>query len=540
MKLMQLFTLILLLLFLVNIGCTGDMKAKLGSDGAPVQLCTAKNKTSINLKSSATELLSPFLKTNSKIIGADFFTLKKGSAAGTFKINSDRPTELEEVVLDSGFPLVVLVNRQCVGESERTFVKAIQKSVRPFLKNDKTSPEQSITYKLPSKMTLQQVSEFLDQEPCVVGASPERKLEALSLPNDPKYSEQNALSSINHAQAWPKISGLNEDVVVAVVDSGTDLNHPDLLPTTWTNSREIPGNSVDDDNNGYVDDVHGYNICYLNGNIQGTWQTEHGEHIHGIIAGAANNNEGIVGVASPTVKVMHVFIFGWASGIGGTCNTMAPGETSRLEEGIRYAADNGAKVINLSWGARGYSSTTLSAVQYAIDKGAVVVAAAANSAEEITDANPWYPAVYAKDLKGLISVAATDANPSSSYVKCAFSNVSNSYVEIAAPGCDTSVTNSTYGVSGMLSTLRMSTHQGYGYMAGTSMATPHIVGAAGLVFAQRWSKGTRPTPAQVEDLLMAGSRTQSNLVDYVVGGRHLDLNLLMASLAGDEISPECP
>jgi serine protease len=194
----------------------------------------------------------------------------------------------------------------------------------------------------------------------------------------------------------------------------------------------------------------------------------------------------------------------------------------------------------LSWGARGYSSTTLAAIQYAISKGAVVATAAANHAEEISATNPWFPAVYAKDLDGLISVAATDANPASAYVKCGFSNVSNSFVEIAAPGCDTTVQHSTVGLNGILSTMRMRTNQGYGYMPGTSMATPHIAAAAALVFAQRWSIGKRPTPAEVESLLMAGSRSQSNLSPYVVGGRHLDLDLLMTSLTGTVVTPVDP
>ncbi len=528
---------------LTSIGCVGQMRPiQATKNSFSNEICNA-NKQQVNREQS-NSLVLPFVKFNSKIIVSDFETLEPSAATGTFS-----KTPSGQMTLDKGLLLNVLVNRECLGNSERAqnstyFEKQTFKSIRPFLRDDHTSPEQSITFKLHKQMSLEQLSDFFEQEDCVVGVSPERKLQALSVPNDTRYTEQNALVSLNHAQAWPKISGLSENVVIAVIDSGTDLTHPELLPTTWTNPDEIAGNNVDDDSNGYVDDIHGYNNCYLNANIQGTWQIEHGEHIHGIIAAAANNGEGIVGVASPTVKVMHMMIHGNNFGYG-SCNEQAAAETARLEEGIRYAADNGAQVINLSWGARGYSSTTLAAVQYAISKGAVVATAAANAAEEISTENPWFPAVYAKDLNGLISVAATDANPTSGFPKCGFSNVSNSFVEIAAPGCDTTVTNSTVGLNGMLSTMRVSTHQGYGYMPGTSMATPHVAAAAGLVYAYKWSVGLRPTPAQVEDAIMLGSRSQINLINYVSGGRHLDLNLLMLSLTGaDEVppapTPECP
>lgn len=516
------------LLAIVSGGCTaGQMRSRLSASSIaePVRFCT----TSSQLQNALT---SPFQVNSSKIIENDFYSLERSAAYGTFETAVDKKAQTTSTfIMNAGFEVVLLVNRQCLDEVDSPLAKQLKPLVRPYSRSDKSSIEQSITYRLPGRTSLDDLRNILELEPCVVGASPERKLQALSLPNDPRYAEQNSLTSIKHSAAWSKISGLNEDIVVAVVDSGTDLTHPDLLATTWVNSDEIPGNNIDDDSNGYIDDIHGYNNCYGSGNVQGNWHIEHGEHIHGIIAAASNNSEGIVGVASPTVKVMHMTIFGQQIGLY-MCRETS-GESTRLEEGIRYAADNGAKSINLSWGARGYSSTTLAAIQYAISKGAVVVAAAANSNEEITDANPWYPAVYAKDLEGLISVAATDANPASGYGKCGFSNVSNSYVEIAAPGCDTTVTNSTYGSSGLLSTLRMSTHQGYGYMAGTSMATPHVAAAAGLIFAQRKSLGLQPTPQQVEILLMAGSRNQSNLDAYVVNGRHLDLDLLMTSLVGD-------
>jgi subtilisin family serine protease len=488
--------------------------------------------------------ISPFSNYNLKVNPPDFETLDPATAVGTFSV-----AKTGKMTFDGGFLLNVLVNRDCISRGQHAqdrtdFEKQITGFIRPFLLNDKTSIHQSVTFEIPRRMTLEQISEFFNQEPCVVGVSPERKLQALSVPNDSRYQEQNALVSLNHAQAWPNISILSEDVVVAVIDSGTDLTHPELLPTTWINPNEIAGNNIDDDRNGYIDDVHGYSNCYLNASVQGAWQIEHGEHIHGIIAAAANNSEGIVGVASPTVKVMHMMIFGNSFGYG-TCSPQAAAETARLEEGIRYAADNGAQVINLSWGARGFSTTTLAAVQYAISKGALVATAAANAAEEISNENPWFPAVYAKDLGGLVSVAATDANPSSGFPKCAFSNVSNSFVEIAAPGCDTTVVNSTVGLNGMLSTMRVATHQGYGYMPGTSMATPHVAAAAGLVYAYKWSKGLHPTPAEVEEVIKLGARSQQNLMSYVSNGRHLDLNLLMISLAGAEEgppkpNPECP
>lgn len=537
-----------LLMAAMSTGClNSEMRSKLS---------TNSDETRRQCVSGATKELHPlperkslFETSGSKTILQDFVTIQPNQfQAGLFSLlpqTSDRQTA-QLVVLEKNFPLVLLVDRYCALTDQRSLViNAVRSQLLPVQSGEHSSHVQSVSYRLPQKTTLADFNSKLQSEECVLGASPDRPLQALSAVNDSRYSEQNALTSIRHSQAWQKISSLNQEVVIAVVDSGTDLTHPDLSPTTWVNTDEIAGNRIDDDRNGFVDDVNGWNGCNNNANVMGEWEVHHGEHIHGIIGAQANNNEGIVGIASPNVKVMHFKIFVQAYPLGHCTNTS--GETTLLEQGIRYAADNGAQVINLSWGARGYSSTTLATIEYAISKGAVVVAAAANSAEILSDTNPWYPAVYAKDLPGLISVAATDANPSSGYGKCNFSNVSNIFVEAAAPGCDTTVQNSSFGLNGMLSTLRMASQfNGYGYMAGTSMATPAIAAAAGLIFAERKSKGQKPTPAEVEELLARGSRTQSNLSEYVVGGKHLDLATLMTTLSpgnpnpGDGPPPNCP
>lgn len=523
------------LVSLLLVGCLqGEMKSRVLTEAGPGRLCQAPSSVTQGTESRG--LTSHFEIQGRKVMSHDFLDLTDSQTESLVSFT----TQSSDLTLKVGFPLVAMIDRRCAMESSSAVIQQAKRQIRPWSHEERGSLIQSVTYRLETAMTLSELEQFLASQDCVLGVSPDRALQAFSLFNDPLYAQQNALQSVRHSQAWPKFSQLGEEVVVAVVDSGTDLEHPELRPTAWENTDEVSGNGIDDDRNGFVDDRFGWDMCSETGNVGGEWGVHHGEHVHGIIAAAANNNEGIVGLASPLVKVMTFKLYNMSLP-GFSCrNTMS--ETARLEEGIRYAADNGADVINLSWGARGFSTTTLAAVQYAISKGAVVVAAAANHAEVISENNPWYPAVYAKDLPGLISVAATDAAPTSGAVKCAFSNISNIFVEIAAPGCDTTVQNSTYGLNGILSTLRWnSIYNGYGTMPGTSMATPHVAAAVAVVQAQQRSRGLNPSPGEVEALLMNGSRSQNNLLPFVVGGRHLDLEVLMNSLelGGGSPPPPC-
>jgi len=248
--------------------------------------------------------------------------------------------------------------------------------------------------------------------------------------------------------AWALSQGAG--VVVAVVDSGVRLSHPDLRPNLWTNPAEIPGNHKDDDGNGYVDDVHGVD---LTGEHSLTDDQGHGTHVAGTIA-AARNGKGVVGVAY-RAKLMTVRILD-ARGSGGT---------QALADGIRYAAANGARIINLSLGGPGPDAYMAAAVKAANAANALVVCAAGNEGSN-NDKHPVYPASLA--APNVVAVAATD--PSAGRSLGDYSNYGKLTVPIAAPG------------SSVIST---SNDGGYLTMSGTSMASPHAAGVAALMAAVR-------------------------------------------------------
>jgi len=194
------------------------------------------------------------------------------------------------------------------------------------------------------------------------------------VPNDPSLSFQYNLQKIQAQPAWDITKG-DSAIIIAIIDTGIDWDHPDLAPNMWTNRNEIPANGVDDDNNGFIDDYRGWDFGGLNGtpdNNPTEDRADHGTHVAGIACAATNNS---IGIAS----------------IGYNCKLMAV-KTSRDNyrniyglpyiiygySGIVYAVDNGAKVINCSWGGSGYSLAAQEVVNYAVSKGALIVAAAGN------------------------------------------------------------------------------------------------------------------------------------------------------------------
>jgi len=263
---------------------------------------------------------------------------------------------------------------------------------------------------------------------------------------------------VNAPEVWAH-GYTGQGVVVAVVDTGVDYNHPDLSGNIWNNSREIPGNNLDDDGNGFVDDVRGWDFVGNDNNPMD--ENEHGTHVAGIIA-ARDDGAGITGVA-PNATIMPVRVLD-ASGSGSYANVAA---------GIRYAVDNGANVINLSLSG-GFSSDIQSAVEYAAQHNVVVVMAAGNSG----NGQPGFPANLA-DQWG-ISVGAVDSNDHIA----SFSNRAGipplNYV--VAPGVD------------VLSTTPNNTYQS---LSGTSMATPHVAGVVALML----SANHNLTLTQVEQII---------------------------------------
>jgi thermitase len=282
-------------------------------------------------------------------------------------------------------------------------------------------------------------------------------------PDDPGWINQWGPAKIEAPAAWGVVTG-TPDVVIAVLDTGVYLDHEDLASKLWTNPGEIPGNWVDDDGNGQVDDIHGWHFFHSwSGSTYFPAEDSdvrddngHGTHVAGIAAAAANNGAGIAGLAWGA-RIMPVKVL----------NQYGDGFYSDLAAGIIYAADNGARVINMSLGGAESSQMLCAAVDYARRHGAVVVSATGN------DGAPWvrYPAACPSAL----AVAATDSDDQ----QTSFSNY-GSQVALAAPGTDIYSTWCHQNIY-----LKLCDGNYYLTKSGTSMATPHVSGVAALIWS-RW------------------------------------------------------
>ncbi|TRT99968.1 MAG: peptidase S8, partial [Microcystis flos-aquae Mf_QC_C_20070823_S10D] len=267
---------------------------------------------------------------------------------------------------------------------------------------------------------------------------------------------------VNAPEAWAR-GYTGQGVVVAVLDTGVDRNHADLAGNIWTNAGEIANDGLDNDGNGYVDDVYGWN--FANGNNNTLDGNRHGTHVAGTIA-AANNGFGATGVAYNS-RIMPVKVL----------SDSGSGSYSGVAQGIRYAVDNGADVINMSLGGGSTDSAVQSALQYASSRGVIVVMAAGNAGA----AQPGYPASSATSW-GLAVGAVDSSNQMASFSNRAGSNSSMRYV--TAPGVQ------------VYSTLP---NGGYGFLSGTSMAAPHVAGVVALML----SANPNLTDAQVRQIITA-------------------------------------
>ena len=278
------------------------------------------------------------------------------------------------------------------------------------------------------------------------------------VPNDPMYPEQWNLPLMKLPQAWAIEKG-DRNVVIAIIDSGIDYRHDDLAPKAWINPSEIPENGLDDDGNGYIDDVYGWDFTdapnlqaegdYLEGDNEPIDEKGHGTHVAGIAGAMPDNGIGVAGVA-------------WECPLMAIRAGLSLGGSSRLQDddsaaAIVYAADNGANVINMSWGSERRSFVIQDAIDYAYARGAILVAAAGNSQKPAA----IFPAGYRK----VIAVASTEQNQQRFYQ----SNFGAS-VDIGAPG------------NVILST---QIDNRYRLLTGTSMASPHVAGVAALLLAKR-------------------------------------------------------
>jgi thermitase len=339
-------------------------------------------------------------------------------------------------------------------------------------------------------------------------ADPNWIMRTSKTPNDPEFGKLWGLSNdggidahggrgvkgvdIGAVKAWDKTTG-SKSVVVGIIDTGVDFKIPDLADNAWTNEKEAHGlTGVDDDANGYVDDIHGYNFADEKGDS--TDDQGHGSHCAGTIGARGDDGAGVAGV-NWYVSIMAVKFLD-SNGSGSLANAI---------RAIDYARKNGAQVLSNSWGGGTFAQTLFDAITETQKAGELFVAAAGNDGAD-SDANPAYPASYKID--NIISVAALDMRGE----LASFSNYGATTVHLAAPGVN------------VYSTAPAPLN--FQFMSGTSMATPHVAGAAALLLAAE----PHLTYGELKQRLMSGARPLHTLKGKTISGGMLDVSY---ALSGD-------
>jgi subtilisin family serine protease len=429
--------------------------------------------------------------------------LAEGGAVGELKLSDSLDKLNNKYGLKKAKPLFKSFKRKrqqvqaLLKKDEDALTKKEKQVVRRLKRapRDAKVPDLSRIYKLELRLeagqSLEEVVAAYNEDPDVEYAELNYVVSINSKPNDVLYPIQWPLSNIGQMypesgkyhsppgtpdcdidapEAWDVHTG-SGDVIVAVVDSGVDYKHRDLAGNMWVNTGEIGGNGVDDDGNGYIDDVYGYDFCTWQGKTRDSDPVDdhgHGTHCSGIIGAAGDNWLDISGVCWKTrimaLKYLH------SSGWGSTDDAVAA---------FYYAVQNGAEVISNSWGGGAYSQALEEAVEYAHSQGVIMVASAGNN----NVATPQYPAHY----EHMVAVAATNSNDE----KAPFSNYGD-WVDIAAPGVD------------VLSLRAAGTSRGTVFdnyttiISGSSAACPHVAGACALLL----SHNPTLTSAEVYETLM--------------------------------------
>jgi subtilisin family serine protease len=375
--------------------------------------------------------------------------------------------------------------------------------------------------KLPPGSSVEDAILTLEKDPNVRFAEPDHIVSVDAVSNDPLYlngstwgmesggsSPSNAFGS-GARDAWTAGFTGSRSVVVGVVDEGIEIDHPDLAANIWTNPWEIPGNTIDDDGNGYVDDIHGWDFMHGDASVDdGPSVSGHGTHVAGTIGGVGGNGIGVAGVNWAVTMISAKFLEG-------------TGDTSDAVAALDYITDlkirHGLSIVatNDSWGGGSFDQALLDAINRGGDAGILFVSAAGNAGSN-DDSTPFYPSSSActrrfdtgqpRGWDCIVSVAAIDATGA----LAGFSNYGAATVDIGAPG------------AGIVSTYPPSN---YKTLSGTSMATPHVTGAIALLQACNPALD----PVQLRGHLLADGTLTPSLAGKTVTGRRLNIAAMTAA-----------
>ncbi len=369
-------------------------------------------------------------------------------------------------------------------------------------------------WRLPQGMDVLTAVAELNKDPNVEFAEPNYRRTPSAIPNDPSFTEQWALQNTGQVvnfvpagvigadmglvTAWNTTTG-SANVIVAVIDDSVDINHEDLYANIWANPGEIAGDGIDNDGNGYTDDVHGWDFVNFDNDPSADFLTQegHGTMVSGCIGAMGNNGIGISGV-NQTVSIMPLK-FGL--------------DVATELSAIQYAIDNGAHIINMSFGGFSGSIAEANAMDNLEAAGILVVAAAGNS-DFNNDMLPSYPASYPNP--NIISVAAS--TPTDTLTPWTQYGVTS--VDIAAPGQDIYTTTSvtTWGAP-------------YGFVDGTSFSSPYVAGIAALVKAQY----PTATAQELKGRILAGSTPLPSMQDFVASGGRASADGALTAVAAPVI-----
>jgi serine protease len=353
-----------------------------------------------------------------------------------------------------------------------------------------------VKVQVPKGVDRDELVKKLTVNPNVAVAEPNYPLHAFATPDDTRFNELWALhntgqnggtpgADIKAVDAWD-ISIGSRDVIIGVIDTGMDYNHPDLMDNRWVNSGVYPGST--------------YGYSTLNANLDPMDSGSHGTHVAGTIGASGNNGMGITGVNWSVTLIPCQFL----GSSGGTTAGAIECINYFTDLKLNYGVD--VKATNNSWGGGGYSETLREAIQSSNDAGILFVAAAGNDGFN-ADNTPMYPAAY--DLEGIVSVASTDRNDNLSVFSSGGSNYGAVSVDLGAPG------------SAILSTTPGNSYASY---SGTSMASPHVAGAAALL----WSVNPEISVLEMKAILMDSGDSLAALDGKTVSGKRLNLTNAMA------------